>query len=257
MDIGTHIIFKRNMKEIITITRKDLQLLFLDRTSLIVTFALPLVLIALIGNAFSSLIQGTGITSYDYAFSKVMFWGLIGAAASSVASLAIEKNSGTILRLQLSPVSRIQMLLGKTLACLTIIIFSSFLSWLFATLVFDVKTKVPVYLIVIILSNAVFFSGLMAFLGNFVKTERAAGGLSWSVLQILACFSGVMFPLTFMPAWMITVTNLNPLTWGVQAMEIALWKSVPFQEMILPAAIPTVAGIFFFGLSILFFKWTQ
>jgi len=243
------------MKQIITITRKDLQLLFLDKTSLIVTFALPLVLVALIGNAFSSLIQGSGITSYDYAFSKVMFWGLIGAAASSVASLAIEKNSGTILRLQLAPIGKLQMLLGKTLACMAIIILSSSASWLFATFAFGVKTTLPVYVIVVVLSNAVFFSGLMAFLGNFVKTERAAGGLSWSVLQILACFSGVMFPLTFMPSWMVTITNINPLTWGVRAMEIALWKPVPFQEIILRAAIPAASGILFCGLSLLFFRW--
>src|SRR6188768_1929926 len=118
------------MNEILTLTRKDLQLLLLDKTSLIVTFALPLVLIALIGSVFSSSFPPSiGITSYDYAFSKVMFWGVIGGVASSVASLAIEKNSGTIVRIQLAPVRKFELMAGKALACIFMILLSTVLTW--------------------------------------------------------------------------------------------------------------------------------
>ena len=65
------------MKEILTITRKDIQLLLLDKASVILTFALPVVLIGLIGNVMSSTFPNVGISSYDYAFSKFMFWGYI------------------------------------------------------------------------------------------------------------------------------------------------------------------------------------
>jgi ABC-2 type transport system permease protein len=246
------------MKEILTLTRKDLQLLILDKTSLIVTFALPVVLIALIGSVFSSSFQSnTEITSYDYAFSKVMFWGLIGGVASSVASLAIEKNSGTIIRLQLSPISKLQVLLGKSLACIIILVVSSIFSWLFATFLFGIKTNSYLALALLFLSNGVFFAGLMTFLANFVSTERAAGALSWSVLQILACFSGIMFPIAIMPSWMAGLADFNPVTWAVKGMEIALWKEVTFQEMFLPVGIPFFTGIFFFSLSVYIFRWTS
>jgi len=244
------------MKEIITLTRKDLQLLILDKTSLIVTFALPLVLIALMGSVFASTFpKNAGISSYDYIFSKVMFWGLIGGAASSVASLAIEKNSGTIIRLQLSPIRKLQMLSGKSLACVTTLIVSSVISWLFATFLFGIKTNSIVSLALVFISNAFFFAGLMTFLANFVKTERAAGALSWSSLQILACFSGIMFPVTMMPPWMISITNINPVTWGVKAMEMALWKDFTFQEMLLPMGIPIFVGAVLFSLSVYLFRW--
>jgi hypothetical protein len=79
------------MNQILTLTRKDLQLLYLDKTSIVVTFALPIVFVVVFGGAFSKTFPpSTGITSYDYIFSKVMFWGLIGGVASSVASIAIE-----------------------------------------------------------------------------------------------------------------------------------------------------------------------
>ncbi len=246
------------MKEIITLTRKDLQLLMLDKTSLIVTFALPLILITLIGTVFASTFSPSlGITSYDYAFSKVMFWGLIGGVASSVGSIAIEKNSGTIIRLQVSPIRKFQFLLGKSLACAAMLILSSIISWLFASLVFGIQTHSIVFLFLILLSNAFFFVGLMTLLSNFVKTERAAGALSWTVLQLLAWFSGIMFPVTVMPPWMVTMTNFNPLTWAVKAMETALWKEITFDSMFLPMVVPVLAGVLLFGISVLLFRWTD
>jgi ABC-2 type transport system permease protein len=245
------------MKEIITLTRKDLQLLFLDKTSLIVTFALPVVLVALIGSVFArSFPPSSGITSYDYAFSKVMFWGLMGGVASSVASLAIEKNSGTIIRIQLAPVLKFQVLAGKALACISVILISSFLTWAFAAVLFGIKTASPLNLVLICFSNAVFFAGLMTFLANFVSTERAAGALSWSVAQILACFSGIMFPIALMPSWMSNTANFNPVTWAVKAMEIVLWTGGTFSELILPVSITLGSGIFFFALSVYLFRWT-
>lgn len=243
------------MNPIITLSRKDLQLLVLDRMSLIVTFMLPIVLIALIGAVFSSVFRIESVTSYDYAFSKVMFWGLIGGAASSVASIANEKNSNTMVRLQVSPVSKWHVLVGKNLACIAVLLLSSLVSWLFATIVFGVKTTSHVNLILVLLANTVFFSGLMSFLSLFVKTERAAGGLSWSVLQVLACFSGIMFPTTIMPSWMVSMINFNPLMWGVKGMEIALWKDVPFSEMLLPLGVPLLSGVVLFVVSVLMFRW--
>jgi ABC-2 type transport system permease protein len=246
------------MKQIITLTQKDLKLLFLDKTSIIVTFALPLVLVALIGSVFAnSFPPSIGITSYDYAFSKVMFWGLIGGVASSVASLAIEKNSGTIVRIQLAPVRKVHVLGGKALACIGMMLMSSFLTWLVATVAFGIKTGSPANLILISISNAVFLAGLMTFLAHFVNTERAAGALSWSVLQILACFSGIMFPVTIMPPWMAAATNFNPMMWAVKAMETALWKDGTFDELLLPIGIPLLSGILLFALSAFIFRWTN
>lgn len=245
------------MKEILTITRKDIQLLLLDKASLILTFALPVILIGLIGNVMSSTFPSVGISSYDYAFSKFMFWGLFGGAASAVASLAVEKNSGTIIRLQLAPLTKFHVLLGKSLACIIMLMISSIISYLFAKLLFDIKTSSYIALLLVLISNAIFLAGFMTFLANFVKTERAAGGLSWGVLQVLACFSGIMFPVSIMPAWMVPITNFNPVTWSVKAMEIALWKEVTFNEMLLPITIPMLSGAALFSVSAYLFKWSE
>jgi ABC-type multidrug transport system permease subunit len=137
------------------------------------------------------------------------------------------------------------------------LLVTSVFSWLFAKVLFGIKTGSYPWLVLVVISNALFFAGLMTFLSNFVKTERAAGALCWSLLQVLACFSGIMFPIAIMPPWMVTITDMNPLKWSVNAMEIALWKEVSFSTMLLPVGIPLLSGIILFGLSAYSFRWTE
>lgn len=240
------------MKTIAILTRKDLQLLFLDKTSVIVTFLLPVVLVALVGGAFvQAFPPSVGITSYDYAFSKVMFWGLMGGAASSVASMAIEKNSGTTVRLRLAPLTVFELIAGKAVACVAVILISSLVTWLFAKICFGIMTSAPFALIVVCIANAILFAGLMAFLSGFVHTERSASGLSWAVMQILACFSGIMFPIKVMPPWMQNITEVNPVAWAVKGMENALWKGGEFHILAGLVSATAGAGCFFFALAVL------
>jgi len=44
---------------------------------------------------------------------------------------------------------------------------------------------------------------------------------------------------------MATVTQFNPLTWSVKAIEIALWKEFTFTDMLMPI------GVRFCGYNIL------
>lgn len=241
--------------KIVTLTQKDISLLLHDKTSLVLTFLLPVALVGLIGSAFANAFPPSlGITSFDYAFSKVMFWGLMGGVASSVASLANEKTSGMMVRLHLAPIAKLDILAGKALSCIVMVLLSTVITWLFAKLVFDIKTSAPLSLIIVCLVNALFFGGLMTFLSNFVHAERAASALSWAVLQVLACFSGIMFPINVMPPWMTTVANFNPVTWAVKAMEIALWKGGHFSDLILPLSIVAGAGLALFGVAIYGFQ---
>lgn len=244
------------MNQIITLTRKDITLLLLDKTSVMVAFALPLVLVALVGSAFGSAFPPSiGITSYDYAFSKVMFWGLIGTVASSVASVAVEKSSGTVVRLQLAPIREYHLLIGKALACSSLVLVSAFATWIFATTLFSIMTSNILSLVAMVIATSVMLAGMMTFLSNFARTERAAGALSWGVMQVLACFSGIMFPTTIMPGWMVTVTKFNPLTWAVQGMEVALWKGGALNDMMLPLVVTTGSGVVLFFIGLMLFRW--
>jgi ABC-type multidrug transport system permease subunit len=65
-----------------------------------------------------------------------------------------------------------------------------------------------------------------------------------------------MFPITIMPSWMVMISEVNPMTWAVKALEVALWKEGTAQELFLPVFVPLIAGLFFFSFSVLIFRWS-
>ena len=58
------------------------------------------------------------------------------------------------------------------------LLFSSVISYLFAKLLFGIKTGSYVWLAVVLISNGVFLGGLMTFFANFVKTVNENRHLS-------------------------------------------------------------------------------
>jgi hypothetical protein len=57
-----------------------------------------------------------------------------------------------------------------------------------------------------------------------------------------------------MPPWMVNVANVNPVTWAVKAMEIALWKGGEFSELSVPLTVVSAAGIFLFCAAVFIFR---
>src|SRR5690606_344026 len=77
--------------------------------------------------------------AYAISFPQGIVWGLMGCAASFGISIVVERTRGTLTRLQVSPIPRGQILLGKGLSCFVTCLGVAtgllILAWLF----FDVR----------------------------------------------------------------------------------------------------------------------
>ena len=56
-------------------------------------------------------------SAFDFTFPQGILWGVIGSALGFALSLVTERTRGTLLRLETAPLSRLDVLLGKALAC--------------------------------------------------------------------------------------------------------------------------------------------
>ena len=56
-------------------------------------------------------------SAFDFTFPQGILWGVIGSALGFALSLVTERTRGTLLRLETSPLSRLDVLVGKALAC--------------------------------------------------------------------------------------------------------------------------------------------
>lgn len=187
--------------------------------------------------------------AYEISFPQAMVWGLLACAAGFATSLVSERNSGTYLRLHLAPLSRVEILAGKALACFSsCMVVSTFLFGL-GYLFFDVRPVRPLSLLLGVLFSALCIVGIMMFISTLGKTEKAVGGAGWGFLALLAMFGGGMVPLFIMPEWMQTMSVISPVSWSIYVLEGGIWRNVPPLDLLRSYAVLLASGIAFFGLG--------
>lgn len=193
--------------------------------------------------------------SYQISFPQGCIWGIMGCAAGFGITLVVERTHGTLVRLCMAPIGRMQILAGKGLACLITTLSVGTLLFTIAALVFEVRPSSYVMLAVAMFCVAICFVGIMMFLSVMGKTEQSAGGIGWAILVLMAMIGGGMIPLAFMPEWLQSISDISPVKWSILAMEGAVWRNFSPAEMVKPCAVLVGMGVVSFGIGLKAFKW--
>jgi len=193
-------------------------------------------------------------SAFDFTFPQGILWGVIGSALGFALSLVTERTRGTLLRLETSPLSRLDVLVGKALACFVAITAVETVLLLLGVAFFGIHPASWLLLAAATLAVAVCFVGIMMTVAVLGKTEQAAGGLGWAIMMPLSMFGGGMIPLFVMPAWMQTVSNLSPVKWGIVALEGATWRGFSAAEMATPLGVLVLVGLAGFALGVRLFR---
>jgi ABC-2 type transport system permease protein len=194
--------------------------------------------------------------SYAISFPQGVIWGILGSAAGFAISIVIERTRGTLLRLQVAPVSRVHILAGKALACFMSTTGIAVGLYVFAYIVFGLRPGSYALLAMAVLSTSVAFVGIMMLLSVVGRTEQAAGGIGWAVLIVMAMIGGGMIPLFVMPPWLLRISHISPVKWSILAMEGAVWRGFSFGEMLQPCGILIMVGVVCFLVGVRMFSWT-
>ncbi|MFG1603018.1 ABC transporter permease [Actinoplanes sp. NPDC049265] len=130
--------------------------------------------------------------------------------------LIAELRAGVIERSRVTPVSRLALLLGRSLRDTVSLIAQAVIITLLA-LVFDLRVVIGnlllAYLMLALISlmtSAVSYGVALA-----VKSEDALAPLMNTVAQPVLLLSGILLPLTYAPGWLRGIANWNPFSWAV------------------------------------------
>jgi ABC-2 type transport system permease protein len=201
--------------------------------------------------------KGGPKNAFSISFPQAIIWGILGCVATFAVSLVTERSRGTLIRLRIAPINRIQIIAGKGVACFITTVSMSTVLLLLGAFVFNVRPHSIPLLVMAVGSVSFGFVGIMMFLSVLGKTEAAAGGMGWAILSLFAMMGGGMMPLFFMPSWMQGVSNISPVKWAILALEGPIWRGFSFQEMILPCSILVGIGVVFFAIGSKAFRWTE
>jgi ABC-2 type transport system permease protein len=165
-------------------------------------------------------------------------------------SLVSERNSGTLLRLRAAPISLASILGGKSLACAAACLGDVSLLSVLGVLAFGVRIDdLPKY-VSALLACTVCFCGLTVALSVIGKTEQAVAGAGWATLIVFAMLGGAMVPLSSMPGWLLSWSDVSPVKWGILALEGATWRDLRWSELGKPLGMLGCTGVVSFAAGV-------
>lgn len=189
-------------------------------------------------------------SGYEIVLPAMLIWGMIGCVATFAISLASERTTGTLLRLRSAPISRATILGGKSLACALTCGVDLLLLSLLGRLGFGVHIDDLAKYGSVLVACTACFTGLTMTLSVLGKSEQAVAGAGWSSLIVLAMLGGAMVPPSVMPQWLLRVSNISPVKWGIWALEGATWRALAWPELLGPLAMLFALGALGFGAGV-------
>ena len=130
--------------------------------------------------------------------------------------LIAELRAGVIERSRVTPVSRLALLLGRSLRDVVSLLAQAVIITLLA-LLFGLRVHIGYLLLAYLMLAliAMMTSALSYAVALKVKSEDALAPLMNTVAQPILLLSGILLPLLFAPAWLKRVAQWNPFSWAV------------------------------------------
>ncbi|BCJ54028.1 transport permease protein [Actinoplanes sp. NBRC 14428] len=168
--------------------------------------------------------------------------------------LIAELRAGVIERSRVTPVSRLALLLGRSLRDTVSLLSQAVIITLLA-LAFDLRVVLGnlllAYLMLALIS--LMTSAMSYGVALAVKSEDVLAPLMNTVAQPVLLLSGILLPLTFAPGWLQGVADWNPFSWAVDGTRAlfrgdlgapAVWQGLVIMAVLAVAAVTWAARLF-------------
>jgi ABC-2 type transport system permease protein len=171
------------------------------------------------------------------------------------ASIAREREIGTLDGILISPVNRLSIVLGKAVAQAVRGLIQGTIVLLLAIFLFGVKINGSLLLVFLIL-----LLGIFSFVGFGILVSASAAEQE-TATQVLFMFqfpmlflSGVFFPISMMPEFMQWISKAIPLTYAIEALRKVIVLGGDLNSVKTELAILAVFGVAATSISVPIFK---
>ncbi|HEY3968973.1 MAG TPA: ABC transporter permease [Planctomycetaceae bacterium] len=164
------------------------------------------------------------------AFLVMFAFFLVNIMSNSFIS---ERKLGTLRRLQMSRLSPVQLLWGKTLPFLIVSIVQCLLLFLAGKLMFGMSWGTyPWMLLPVVVTTSVSATGMGLLLATIVRTESQVASYSTFLVVVLAGISGCYMPRAWLPELMQKVSLVTPHAWALIAYQELLTRDHPQMQLV-------------------------
>jgi ABC-2 type transport system permease protein len=175
----------------------------------------------------------------------------------TAASIVRERELGTLEQLQVTPLTRTQLILGKIAPFLLI----GYIQLTVVVLLMRFLFHIPIVgsLVALYLLSGIFIVavlGLGIFISTVAKTQMQASQMAMFVLLPFVFLSGYVFPIDGMPAFFQYLTYVIPANYFLQIVRGVVLRGASFMELWQPIAWLSFYTLLIISLAIVRFKKT-
>ncbi len=213
----------RRFRAIYIIWLRDLKRHFRDKARIFGSLGSPIIFIFILGQGLGSSFALGGLGGFDY--KQFMFPGILGMTvlfAGIFASVSIvwDREFGFLKEMLVAPVPTWTIALGKVISGATIAAFQGVLMLLLAPFAgVHISPILIAELLPMMFLVAFSMTGMGVLLATRLKTMQGFQMVMNFFMMPMFFISGAMFPLKNAPAWLDSLSHIDPLTYGVDAMR--------------------------------------
>jgi ABC-2 type transport system permease protein len=229
-------------RPIYVICLREFKKFFREKSRLLGTLARPVLWLFVVGNGMNSLIR----PQVGFSYLQFIFPGMIGmtilfSSIFSSISIVWDREFGFMKEMLVAPISRLSIVIGKAIS-------GTLISVAQAIIIMLLIPFLGIHLTLLQFLEIVALSVLVSFCITSLGILIAARLTSFDGFNIIMNFlvmpmlflSGAMYPVTSMPPALRFLSQMNPLTYGIDA----------FKHVLLRNATPPLGPEFFLSLDL-------
>lgn len=180
----------------------------------------PILYLVLFGPLLNAATQaaGTSTNAFNWFVPGLLIQVALFGAAFTGFGLIAELRYGVVERMRVTPMSRMAMLLGRSLRDVTILVAQAVVMILLA-IPFGLRLDPAGALVTLLLLALIglVFAPVSYTAALALRSEDALAPLVQGIALPLLLLSGILLPMALAPEWLQTLSRLNPLTHAVDA----------------------------------------
>jgi ABC-2 type transport system permease protein len=196
------------------------------------------------------------INPYTQASPGMIVQFAIFGLTQTAVILVLERNSGALRRLMVSPISKGGIILGHVLSMFLITFLQLFLLVVFGEFAFQIGyfDQFPASL-VIVASLALWSASLGLLVSAISKTQEHVILFGLIAMFLFSALGGAWFPLEITGETFSAIGHLMPSAWAMEGFQNLILRNQGFESILLPAGILLGYSIAFLAIAIWRFRF--
>jgi len=196
-----------------------------SRSRIIGSLGQPVLFLIALGFGFGPIYQKAGQGNYiQFLAPGIIAMSILFTSIFSGIEIIWDRQFGFLKETLVAPVSRVEIMIGRTLGGATVSSIQGMIVLLISMLVgFKPQSVFHIFLaLIVMILTAILFTALGTAIASLLDDMQGFQLIMNFLIMPLFFLSGALFPLKGLPTFLVIITSIDPLSYGVDGLRATL-----------------------------------